>query len=76
MRTENFPFVSRGERPPKEIEKPGIGCPALWRGKEAGGRDEGEWKIETKGQIPKDNVLRPSTLPGWVNDISLGLAPS
>jgi len=62
--TTNFPFVERGKIPPKEAGYPGPGLPALWRGKDARGRDVGEFKIEAKGQMPKDDVLRPSTIPG------------
>lgn len=62
--TSNFPFVERGERPPRDAGNPGTIWPALWRGTEAGGVDKGGYKIEAKGQMPKDDVLRPSTLPG------------
>ena len=62
--TTNFPFVERGKRPAREAGYPGVHLPALWRGKDAGGTDVGEFKIEAKGQMPKDDVLRPSTVPG------------
>lgn len=62
--TMSFPFVERGVRPPREAGHPDLSWKALWRGKDAGGSDEGGHKIEAKGQMPKDDVLRPSTLPG------------
>jgi hypothetical protein len=62
--TTNFPFVERGKIPHRDVGNPGPGIPALWRGKDAKGSDEGEFKIEAKGQMPKDDVLRPSTIPG------------
>lgn len=61
---DNFPFVYRGDKP-KHVA-PGLEYPALWRGRDAGGSDAGEWKIETKGQLPTDDVLRPSSLPQLV----------
>lgn len=60
----SFPFVERGLKPPREAGHPDASWKALWRGKKAGGKDEGGYKIEAVGQMPKDDVLRPSTLPG------------
>ena len=62
----SFPFVERGLKPPREAGHPDASWKALWRGKKAGGKDEGGYKIEAVGQMPKDDVLRPSTLPGSV----------
>jgi len=62
--TTNFPFVERGKIPHRDHGYPSPALPALWRGKDAKGSDEGEFKIEAKGQMPKDDVLRPSTIPG------------
>ena len=38
--------------------------PALWKGRGAGGTDEGDWTVEAKGRLPDDTQLRPSTLDG------------
>lgn len=62
--TTTFPFVERGVKPHRRFEYPGPEWAALWRGKQAGGRDDKAYTIEAKGQLPKDDVMRPSTLPG------------
>ena len=62
-----FIVVDEGKRPPKEHQHPNKHLPALWRGSEAGGKDDGELKIETRGRLTNDDHGRPSTLPGWVS---------
>lgn len=42
----------------------GRDTPALWRGKEAGGKDEGFIRITGIGRLPNDHTGRPSTLEG------------
>ena len=46
---------------------PGPRMQALWRGKAAGGKDEEVFLAETKGRIPTDTYLRPTTFPTYVN---------
>lgn len=59
-----FTIFKTGRRPAADLDCPPKAFPALWRGKEAGGTDEGEWLVEGKGRLPNDEVLRPSTLEG------------
>jgi hypothetical protein len=57
-------FGTIGQLPPKGISYPGWEVPAVWRGKDVGGEDQGEWKGETAGRFPHVDYCRYSTLPG------------
>ena len=62
--TRFTPIVEIGQRPPAAHQHPRKGTPALWRGKAAGGNDDGGYEVETTGRVPNDEVVRSSTLPG------------
>lgn len=65
--TRNFLIAEQGRRPPPENPYPRRDWPALWRGVEAGGKDEGDLDLELRGRLPNDDQGRPSTVAGYVD---------
>jgi hypothetical protein len=61
--TRSFPIIEIGTRPPAGHVHPSAELPAVWRGGEAGGKDEGELKMELSGRMPNDDFGRPTTPP-------------
>jgi hypothetical protein len=59
--TKNFTLFTRGSRPIQP--RPPVTIPALWRGKDARGSDEGSITIEATGRNPHDDQARPSSIP-------------
>lgn len=51
----------------ENAQHPDQNMPALWRGKDAGGRVSGDLEISSKGQLPNDDHARPSTVGGYVS---------
>ncbi|BEI98873.1 hypothetical protein CcaverHIS631_0311720 [Cutaneotrichosporon cavernicola] len=56
-----FPLWEKGIKPPPQ--RPTQGTPAIWRGTEAGGKDEGGLSLIGSARLPTDETGRPSTLP-------------
>ncbi|TXT14018.1 uncharacterized protein COLE_00211 [Cutaneotrichosporon oleaginosum] len=56
-----FPLWEKGIRPPPQ--RPTPGTPAIWRGTEASGKDEGGFTLVGSARLPTDETGRPSTLP-------------
>jgi hypothetical protein len=57
-----YPLFTVGERPTPGDKNPGTRVKALWRGTEAGGKDEGEGIIQGRGRNPPDSKARPSSV--------------
>lgn len=62
--TRRHIISKQGKRPAKEVKKPDASFHAVWRGVNAGGEDDGEFNMVTKGRLPNDVDSRPSTLEG------------
>ena len=62
--SRSFPTIEHGTRPAQGVKYPGKSALALWRGTAAGGKDDGELKLEGNARMPKDDRGRPTTLPG------------
>lgn len=60
----DFIVVQQGIQPPPSVPYPGPTFDAIWRGTAAGGKDEGELRLQLEGRLPNDESCRPSTLPG------------
>ncbi|KAL7421379.1 hypothetical protein Q5752_004264 [Cryptotrichosporon argae] len=61
-----FLLVQRGAAPDSRHVVPSANAPALWRGRKAGGKDDGVLMLECQDRVLRDDlVARPST-PRWV----------
>lgn len=61
MSVTNFVLWEKGIKPPPQ--RPTTGTPAIWRGTEASGKDEGGFTLLGSARLPTDETGRPSTLP-------------
>lgn len=62
-------MIKSGKRPNPDLRRPGKEYKALYRGIGAHGHDEGEWRFEGKGRMPRDRDARPSTCEGLVTPL-------
>jgi hypothetical protein len=62
--TQNLVVLQHGEVPLPRHNHPGKESSAVWRGKEAGGKDTADYRWEGMGRVPTDFVARSTTLPG------------
>ncbi|KAL7420412.1 hypothetical protein Q5752_005382 [Cryptotrichosporon argae] len=69
--TRTWPVVEAGRRPAAALVHPDKHVPAVYRSQMAGGTDVGEVRVEKKGRLPDDHVLRPSTVAGVVTPIKV-----
>ncbi|ORY31277.1 hypothetical protein BCR39DRAFT_527254 [Naematelia encephala] len=72
--TRHFVVLQEGQRPPRGHMHPAGNWPALWKGKDAGGSDDDEFKVDAKGRLPDDDDGRPSTLPFIITPIRVSHA--
>lgn len=65
VRTRRFVVVERGKRPPPNQLFPDTSSPAIYRGRGAGGKDDGALIVEMSGRVAEnDYQVRPSTTRG------------
>lgn len=59
-----FSIISHGQVPQHLLNPPDLSTPALWRGKQAGGEDRGDFVVDLLGKLPVCENSLPTTLPG------------
>lgn len=65
VKTRHFRVAETGHRVPPHHAHPGAALPALYRGRAAGGKDEGALILELNGRVAENDFqVRPSTTRG------------